>query len=232
MEKADAPQADVTKLCVRAHNLQSRTLKNNRECTALVKARLQVGERRAEPHNQRQLSRETHGFVKSFKTENRHFVVKSSHCNHSSPAHEQVWDIHGKDYTCSAYNFSSEKTKFHQVPTIQGTTYLEATKWMVSIEGKVAYILDEDLGFADALSVLMASFYAFNVEYQEPACATLEFIQRFFLRINPEDGSKCTTRTGVSRKTGQLVKRKSATMNPRVLSFLCHLTEFEWKNME
>ncbi|XP_070408800.1 uncharacterized protein [Nothobranchius furzeri] len=113
-----------------------------------------------------------------------------------------------------------------------GTTYLEATKWMVSIEGKVAYILDEDLGFADALSVLMASFYAFNVEYQEPACATLEFIQRFFLRINPEDGSKCTARTGVSRKTGQLVKRKSATMNPRVLSFLRQLTEFEWKNME
>ncbi|XP_038148054.1 uncharacterized protein LOC119788016 [Cyprinodon tularosa] len=114
---------------------------------------------------------------------------------------------------------------------ILGTTYLDAAKWMVSMEGKVVYILDEHLGFADAFSVFFGSYYAFNLEYQEPACATLEFIQRFFLRINPEDGTKCTARTGVSRKTGVLVKRKTATINNRVLSFLRQLTDFEWKNL-
>ncbi|XP_030013649.1 uncharacterized protein LOC115435407 isoform X2 [Sphaeramia orbicularis] len=72
-----------------------------------------------------------------------------------------------------------------------GDTFLSATKWMVSIEGKVAYVLDEGLNFADCLSVFFGCFYVFNLEYQEPACATLEFIQRFFVRINPEEDTKC-----------------------------------------
>ncbi|XP_042578958.1 uncharacterized protein LOC109106412 [Cyprinus carpio] len=59
-----------------------------------------------------------------------------------------------------------------------GNTFLSSTKWMVSIEGKVAYVLDEHLGFADALSVFFSCFYVFNIEYQETACATLELIQR------------------------------------------------------
>ncbi|CAM4735574.1 unnamed protein product [Leuciscus chuanchicus] len=66
---------------------------------------------------------------------------------------------------------------------------------MVSIEGKVAYVLDEHLGFADALSVVFSCFYVFNIEYQENACATLELIQRFFVRINPEEGTKCQNRS-------------------------------------
>ncbi len=61
---------------------------------------------------------------------------------------------------------------------LSGNSYLTAEKWMVSIDGKVAFILEEHLGFADALSVFFGSFYVFNIEYQESACATLEFIQR------------------------------------------------------
>uniref|UniRef100_A0A8C1MVV7 Uncharacterized protein n=1 Tax=Cyprinus carpio TaxID=7962 RepID=A0A8C1MVV7_CYPCA len=57
-------------------------------------------------------------------------------------------------------------------------TFLSSTKWMVNIEGKVVYVLDEHLGFADALSVFFSCFYVFNIEYQETACATLELIQR------------------------------------------------------
>ncbi|XP_052472126.1 uncharacterized protein LOC128028836 [Carassius gibelio] len=113
-----------------------------------------------------------------------------------------------------------------------GNTFLSSTKWMVSIEGKVAYVLDEHLGFADALSVFFSCFYVFNIEYQETACATLELIQRFFVRINPEEGTKCTAKTGVSRKTGEVVKRKTTVINNRVSSFLRHLMEFEWKNSD
>ncbi|XP_076149449.1 uncharacterized protein LOC143133585 [Alosa pseudoharengus] len=111
-----------------------------------------------------------------------------------------------------------------------GNTLLTSTKWMVSMEGKVAFVLDEHLSFTDALSVFFSSFYVFNIEYQEPACATLELIQRFFVRINPEDGTKCTTKTGVSRKTGQLVKRKALPINNRVASFVSRLTQFEWQH--
>ncbi|XP_062865601.1 uncharacterized protein LOC134328435 [Trichomycterus rosablanca] len=113
-----------------------------------------------------------------------------------------------------------------------GNTFLTATEWMVSIEGEVAFVLEEHLGFTDALSVFFGCFYVFNIEYQESACATLEFIQRFFVRINPDEGTKCTARTGVSRKTGEMVKRKVAVINNRVSSFLRQLTEFEWKNLD
>uniref|UniRef100_A0A8C6SIW7 Zgc:113210 n=1 Tax=Neogobius melanostomus TaxID=47308 RepID=A0A8C6SIW7_9GOBI len=109
-----------------------------------------------------------------------------------------------------------------------GNTFLSATKWMVSFEGRVAYILEEHLGFADALSEFFGCFYVFNIEYQQPACATLELIQRFFVRIN--QGTKCSAKIGTSRKTGAEVKRKVETVNSRVSSFLCQLTEFEWKN--
>ncbi|XP_067276269.1 uncharacterized protein [Pseudorasbora parva] len=113
-----------------------------------------------------------------------------------------------------------------------GNTFLSSTKWMVSIEGKVAYVLDEHLGFADALSVFFSCYYVFNIEYQEPACATLELIQRFFVRINPDEGTKCTAKTGVSRKTGEVVNRKTTAINNRVSSFLRHLVEFEWRNLD
>eukprot|EP00064_Thunnus_orientalis_P000223 superscaffoldBa00000010_g223 len=55
-------------------------------------------------------------------------------------------------------------------------------------------------------------------EYQEPACATLELIQQFFVRINPEDGTKCATKTGVSYKTGEMVKRKAVINNSVILA--------------
>ncbi|KTG37750.1 hypothetical protein cypCar_00016976 [Cyprinus carpio] len=51
----------------------------------------------------------------------------------------------------------------------------------------------------------------------------------FFVRINPEEGTKCTAKFGTSRKTGGTVQRKVATINSRVATFLQRLTEFEWK---
>ncbi|XP_064153364.1 uncharacterized protein zgc:113210 isoform X1 [Anguilla rostrata] len=110
-----------------------------------------------------------------------------------------------------------------------GSSLLTATRWMVSMEGKVAYVLDGQSDFAAALTVLFSCFYVFNIEYQESACATLELIQRFFARINPEYGIKCTAKVGVSRKSGTIVQRKAAAVNPHVTTFLQLLMEFEWK---
>ncbi|XP_063074168.1 uncharacterized protein LOC134464751 [Engraulis encrasicolus] len=110
-----------------------------------------------------------------------------------------------------------------------GNTLLTSTRWMVTIEGKVACVVEEHRSFSDALAAFFSSFYVFNIEYQEPACATLEFIQRFMVRINPDEGTKCSAKTAVSRKTGAIVKRKVEPINTRVTTFLHHLTEFEWK---
>ncbi|XP_025757037.1 uncharacterized protein LOC100706817 isoform X8 [Oreochromis niloticus] len=89
-----------------------------------------------------------------------------------------------------------------------GQSLMTTTCWMVSAEGRVIVELDKENTFADAMSVFFGSFYVLNLEYQESACATLELIQRFFVRINPEEGTKCTSKVGTSRRTGTIVKRK------------------------
>uniref|UniRef100_A0A669BL90 Uncharacterized protein n=1 Tax=Oreochromis niloticus TaxID=8128 RepID=A0A669BL90_ORENI len=108
-----------------------------------------------------------------------------------------------------------------------GQSSMTATCWMVNAEGRVIVELDKENTFADAMSVFFGSFYVLNLEYQESACATLELIQRFFVRINPEEGTKCTSKVGTSRKTGTTVKRKVVHINPHVTTFLQRLTEFE-----
>ncbi|XP_052408083.1 uncharacterized protein LOC127953145 [Carassius gibelio] len=109
-----------------------------------------------------------------------------------------------------------------------GETLLTSSKWFVSIEGRVTHSIEDKLDFAEALSVFFGCFYVFNIEYQESASATLELIQRFFVRINPE-GTKCTSKSGTSRRTGSAVQRKPQNFNTRVATFMQRLSEFEWK---
>ncbi|KAK2916709.1 hypothetical protein Q8A67_001083 [Cirrhinus molitorella] len=109
-----------------------------------------------------------------------------------------------------------------------GETLLTSSKWFISIEGRVTHSIDDQLDFAAALSVFFGCFYVFNIEYQESASATLELIQRFFVRINPE-GTKCTSKSGTSRRTGSAVQRKPQNFNTRVATFMQRLSEFEWK---
>ncbi|XP_025760268.1 uncharacterized protein LOC109199438 isoform X1 [Oreochromis niloticus] len=110
-----------------------------------------------------------------------------------------------------------------------GQSSMTATCWMVSAEGRGIVEMDKENTFADAMSVFFGSFYVLNLEYQESACATLELIQRFFVRINPEEGTKCTSKVGTSRRTGTTVKQKVVHINPHVTTFLQRLTEFEWR---
>ncbi|KAM8741462.1 uncharacterized protein AB9X84_018836 [Acanthopagrus schlegelii] len=112
-----------------------------------------------------------------------------------------------------------------------GDTVWSANKWMLSIEGRVVIpgIPDEIPDFTTALAVLFTSFYVFNIEYQVEAVTTLEFVQRFLARINP-DSSKCTAKVQTSRKTGRTVKRKTSDMSPRVISFMNAFSAFDWQN--
>ncbi|XP_059414716.1 uncharacterized protein LOC132149469 isoform X2 [Carassius carassius] len=112
-----------------------------------------------------------------------------------------------------------------------GETLLTSSKWFVSIEGRVTHSIEDKLDFAEALSVFFGCFYVFNIEYQESASATLELIQRFFVRINPE-GTKCTSKSGTSRRTGSAVQRKPQNFNTRVATFMQRLSEFEWKTIQ
>ncbi|CAL8301249.1 unnamed protein product [Gadus morhua 'NCC'] len=87
---------------------------------------------------------------------------------------------------------------------------LSAKQWMLALEGKV-FITPTNLqmDFTSALAVLFGSYYAFNIEYQPEAASTLDFIQRFLVRINPEF-SKCTPKFQMSKKMNKMVQREQS----------------------
>ncbi|KAA0721353.1 hypothetical protein E1301_Tti020631 [Triplophysa tibetana] len=51
----------------------------------------------------------------------------------------------------------------------------------------------------------------------------------FLVKVNPEDGKKCTSRQGVSKKTGKVVQRKAVAIKTHVNRFMQSLMKFEWK---
>ncbi|KAI4892803.1 hypothetical protein NFI96_017235, partial [Prochilodus magdalenae] len=59
---------------------------------------------------------------------------------------------------------------------IQGDK-MNPEKWMQSVEGKLVLGSSSDTFFED-LAALFAIYYTFNLEYQEGAASTMEFIQR------------------------------------------------------
>ncbi|XP_048856979.1 uncharacterized protein LOC125724070 isoform X2 [Brienomyrus brachyistius] len=111
-----------------------------------------------------------------------------------------------------------------------GDSILASRKWMLAMEGKLVIEATHlQLDFTCALAVLFAAYYVFNMEYEGEAATTLEFIQRFLVRINPEN-SKCTSRFHVSKRSGKTVQRKTMALNPHVASFIRDFTDYDWKN--
>ncbi|KAK7158533.1 hypothetical protein R3I94_004993 [Phoxinus phoxinus] len=93
---------------------------------------------------------------------------------------------------------------------IQGDM-MKPSGWLISIVGHV--VMGPHHFFLHGVAAFCSSYYVFNLEYPAAGSSTLEFIQRCFLGINPEKGSKTKTRT---------------TMNPHVSTLLRKLIDFEW----
>ncbi|KAG9273476.1 hypothetical protein AMEX_G547 [Astyanax mexicanus] len=93
---------------------------------------------------------------------------------------------------------------------------LTGAQWMLSIEGQV--VVPPHPNFVAGIAALFASYYNFNLLYQEQASCTLEFIQRCFIGINPTIG----------KKGGKVSAKKSNTVNPHVCTLLKCLMDFEW----
>ncbi|KAI9530044.1 hypothetical protein NQZ68_008285 [Dissostichus eleginoides] len=100
-------------------------------------------------------------------------------------------------------------------------------RWMITLEGRVIF---EGITqtFLTGLAAVFAIYYVFNLQYQEEAACTLEFIQRRFIGINPERGTKAIRGKDVSKKTGVIVQKKSATVNTHVSTLLKNLLDYEW----
>uniref|UniRef100_A0A8C2BC44 Uncharacterized protein n=1 Tax=Cyprinus carpio TaxID=7962 RepID=A0A8C2BC44_CYPCA len=62
--------------------------------------------------------------------------------------------------------------------SVTGDSVFIAKKWMLTMEGRVIMEQPELTDFQSALAILFGCYYVFNVQYQEEAMNTLEFIQR------------------------------------------------------
>ncbi|XP_014829395.1 PREDICTED: uncharacterized protein LOC106907987 [Poecilia mexicana] len=98
--------------------------------------------------------------------------------------------------------------------------------WMVSIEGHVVFEGVQPT-FLTGLAAVFATFYIFNLQYQDEAAKTLEFIQRRFIGINPERGTKTGNGRMVSKKTGKIIQKKKQTVNTQVSTLIKNLMDFE-----
>ncbi|XP_040888967.1 uncharacterized protein LOC121178736 isoform X2 [Toxotes jaculatrix] len=87
--------------------------------------------------------------------------------------------------------------------------------WLLSIEEQV--VMGPHRNMLNGLAALFSSFYNFNLQYPEESSCTLEFIQRCFLGINPESGSK--------------TKRKRGGINAHVSTLMRKLVDFEWQGV-
>ncbi|KAK2869892.1 hypothetical protein Q8A67_024284 [Cirrhinus molitorella] len=70
---------------------------------------------------------------------------------------------------------------------------MKPSGWLLSIEGHV--VMGPYPFFLHGVAAFFSSYYVFNLEYPAAGSSTLEFIQRCFLGINPERGSKTKKRT-------------------------------------
>ncbi|KAK2915632.1 hypothetical protein Q8A67_000006 [Cirrhinus molitorella] len=111
----------------------------------------------------------------------------------------------------------------------RGDSVLHSKKWMLVIEGKYLFPECDLPDVTSAFAVLFASYYVLNLEYQVEAATTLEFIQRFIVRINPEN-SKCSSKLQLSKRTGNLVRRKTSGLNPHISTFIQEFLDFTWQN--
>ncbi|KAK5909418.1 hypothetical protein CesoFtcFv8_003350 [Champsocephalus esox] len=77
---------------------------------------------------------------------------------------------------------------------IQGDA-MKPSGWMLSTEGQV--VMGPHPFLLHGVAALFSSYYVFNFKYPVGSC-TLEFIQRCFLGINPEKGSKAKKRSSIN----------------------------------
>ncbi|XP_063073546.1 uncharacterized protein si:dkey-15h8.17 isoform X2 [Engraulis encrasicolus] len=90
---------------------------------------------------------------------------------------------------------------------------LKPRGWMLSVEERV--VMGPHCDVLNGLAALFASFYNLNLPYPEESYIILEFIQRCFLGINPETGSK--------------TKKKRGGLNQQVCTLMRKLLDFEWQ---
>ncbi|XP_076829787.1 uncharacterized protein LOC143475749 isoform X2 [Brachyhypopomus gauderio] len=97
-----------------------------------------------------------------------------------------------------------------------GDSPLTAVEFMVAVDQVV--VMERISTFTSAMVSMFMMYYIMNIDYPAEVCTTLEFLQRCIFKINPDSGSKVAKQE----------KRKRVAVNPRVLSLISRISEYDW----
>ncbi|KAK4317467.1 hypothetical protein Pmani_011468 [Petrolisthes manimaculis] len=97
-----------------------------------------------------------------------------------------------------------------------GESWLTSTRFILGVYGTV--VCDHIPNFLVGLAMMFASYYNFNICYPLEAAATLEFIQRGLVGMNPDNGSKIQIKKN---------RKRHCTIHPKVLSFFNRVVDIE-----
>nr|XP_023686769.1 uncharacterized protein LOC111853741 [Paramormyrops kingsleyae] len=97
-----------------------------------------------------------------------------------------------------------------------GDSHFTATGYMVAVDQVV--VMDRISTLSEAVVNMFMMYYVMNIDYPAEAGITLEFLQRCIFKINPDNGSKVEKQE----------KRKRIAVNPRVLSLISKMSEYDW----
>ncbi len=90
---------------------------------------------------------------------------------------------YNKNYICIALCILSRSQSAHNTMLylfISGDM-MKPSGWLLSIEGHV--VMGPHLFFLHGVAAFFSSYYVFNLEYPAAGSSTLEFIQRYFIKI-------------------------------------------------
>lgn len=67
----------------------------------------------------------------------------------------------------------------------------------------------EGTSFVDAFQLAFGLYFILNMKYPQKCSATLEMVQRYFLKIHPDSGSRCHKGDACKKKVLNLMKKLS-----------------------
>uniref|UniRef100_A0AAQ4QEQ3 Uncharacterized protein n=1 Tax=Gasterosteus aculeatus aculeatus TaxID=481459 RepID=A0AAQ4QEQ3_GASAC len=97
-----------------------------------------------------------------------------------------------------------------------GASPFSAAAFMVAVDQEV--ILEDLASFTDALIAMFVCYFVFDLPYPADVAVTMEFLQRCIFKINPDKGSKVEVQE----------KRRNNAVNPKVLTLITRISDFEW----